>query len=182
MNLIMHTLKQISGENTDIGGWWRDQLEKSMKEAGGEERQLAIERGDYHQGVPAITVTLDRGYHIMDNSYNANSGIAIITGQAMGSFYTLMSGTSTIRHATKVRWSHNTHTIPCRILPFLLLLCKALLRTTTTVTSTEIDLLELWNLLEGFLEAESTHSLCCMWIIGDGDSNVCLTLKQMVPV
>ena len=24
-----------------------------MKEAGEEERQLAIERGDYHQGVPA---------------------------------------------------------------------------------------------------------------------------------
>jgi len=82
MNLIMPPLKQISGENTDIGGWWRDQLEKSMKEAGGEERQLAIEHGDYHQGVPAITVTLDGGYH-MDNSYNANSGIAIITRQAM---------------------------------------------------------------------------------------------------
>jgi len=30
-----------------------------MKEAGEEERQLAIERGGYHQGVPAITVILD---------------------------------------------------------------------------------------------------------------------------
>ena len=27
----------------DIGGWWRDQLERSMKDTGEEERQLAIE-------------------------------------------------------------------------------------------------------------------------------------------
>ena len=70
----------------DIGGWWRDQLERSMKEAGEEERQLAIERGDYHQGVPAITVILDGGWSKRSHghSYNANSGVAIITGQATG--------------------------------------------------------------------------------------------------
>ena len=37
-------------------------------------------------------------------------------------------------------------------------------------------------LLEGFLEAESTHGLRYMRIIGDGDSNVYPTLQQRVPV
>ena len=57
-----------------------------MKEAGEEERQLAIERGDYHQGVPAITVILDGGWSKRSHghSYNANYGVAIITGQATG--------------------------------------------------------------------------------------------------
>ena len=37
-------------------------------------------------------------------------------------------------------------------------------------------------LVEGILEAESTHGLCYMRIIGDGDSNVYPTLQQRVPV
>ncbi len=40
----------------DIGECWRAQLRKSMIEAGKEERKLAIERNDYHQGVPAYCV------------------------------------------------------------------------------------------------------------------------------
>ena len=38
-----------------IGEWWRKELEASMAEAGREEKQLAIARGEYHDGVPAIT-------------------------------------------------------------------------------------------------------------------------------
>ncbi len=45
----------------DIGECWCAQLRKSMTEAGKEESKLAIERNDYHQGVPAITVYVDGG-------------------------------------------------------------------------------------------------------------------------
>ena len=31
-----------------------------MKEAGELERQLAIDRGEYHEGVPAISVVVDK--------------------------------------------------------------------------------------------------------------------------
>ena len=46
----------------DVGRWWKDQLEQSMLETGKEEKRLAEERGDYHEGVPAITVIVDGGW------------------------------------------------------------------------------------------------------------------------
>ena len=46
----------------DIGESWCAQLNKSMIEAWKEERMLAMERNDYHHGVPAITVYVDRGW------------------------------------------------------------------------------------------------------------------------
>ena len=32
-----------------------------MREAAGEEKTLAVERGSFHEGVPAITVIVDGG-------------------------------------------------------------------------------------------------------------------------
>ena len=54
-----------------------------MKSAGQEECRLAIERGDYHQGIPAITVNTDSGWskRTHKHSYNAKSGVAIIIGK-----------------------------------------------------------------------------------------------------
>ena len=46
----------------DIGHAWKQILQQSMAEAGREERQLAIQRGDYHEGVPSITVIVDGGW------------------------------------------------------------------------------------------------------------------------
>ena len=61
-------------------------MEKAILEAGKEEKRLAEEWGDYHQGVPAITVIVDGGwskcYH--KHSYNAKSGVGIIIGQQTG--------------------------------------------------------------------------------------------------
>lgn len=61
-------------------------MEKAILEAGKEEKRLAEERGDYHQGVPEITVIVDGGwskrYH--KHSYNAKSGVGIIIGQQTG--------------------------------------------------------------------------------------------------
>ena len=54
-----------------------------MLSAGQEERQLAIERNDYHQEVPAITVITDGGWskRTHTHSYNAAGGVAIIIGK-----------------------------------------------------------------------------------------------------
>ena len=67
----------------DVGRWWKDQLEQSMLEAGKEEKRLAEERGDYHEGIPAITVIVDGGWSKRSHrhSYNAKSGVAIVIGQ-----------------------------------------------------------------------------------------------------
>ena len=57
-----------------------------MAEAGREEKQLAEDRGDYHEGVPSITVIVDGGWSKRSHrhSYNANSGVAIIIGKETG--------------------------------------------------------------------------------------------------
>ena len=59
-----------------------------MLEAGKMERQLAEERGDYHEGIPAITVIVDSGWSKRSHrhSYNANYGVGIVIGQATRKF------------------------------------------------------------------------------------------------
>ena len=51
----------FSAIETDIGKWWQDVLLADILAAGQEERRLAIERKDYHEEVPAITVITDGG-------------------------------------------------------------------------------------------------------------------------
>ena len=50
----------ISTENR-IGEYWKQSLVDSMVEAGKEDKWLAEVRGDFHEGVPAITVIFDGG-------------------------------------------------------------------------------------------------------------------------
>ena len=40
----------------DIGEWWREELQESMIAARKEENWLTEERGEYHEGVSAISV------------------------------------------------------------------------------------------------------------------------------
>ena len=58
--------------------WWESLKEQTAVE----EKELAIERGAYHEGVPAITVVVDAGWSKRSHkhSYNAKSGVAIIVG------------------------------------------------------------------------------------------------------
>ena len=69
-----------------IGEFWKDELDKFIVEAGAEEKKLAEERGDYHEGIPAITVIIDGGWSKRSHkhSYNAKSGVAIILGKETG--------------------------------------------------------------------------------------------------
>ena len=48
------TKKSLINTERDIGCWWKEMLEKSMIEAGEEEKRLAEERGSFHDEVPAI--------------------------------------------------------------------------------------------------------------------------------
>ena len=49
------------GNGRSLGRSWRELLEESMKEAAEEEKRNAIERGSFHEGVPAIAVIVDGG-------------------------------------------------------------------------------------------------------------------------
>ncbi|KAK3108941.1 hypothetical protein FSP39_019316 [Pinctada imbricata] len=70
----------------EIGKWWANTLKDSMLKAGVEERRLAIERGSFHQEIPAITVITDGGWskRTHKHSYNALGGVAIIIGKETG--------------------------------------------------------------------------------------------------
>ena len=63
-----------------IGKWWWNLLEESMQAAGKMERELAIQRNSFHQGVPAITVIVDAGWskRTHKHTYNALSGVGAI--------------------------------------------------------------------------------------------------------
>ena len=53
-----------------------------MKEAGKEECKLAIERNEYHEGVPATTVIVAGGWckRSHRHTYNAKSGVGVVIG------------------------------------------------------------------------------------------------------
>ena len=72
------TQRQYSSLEQDVGDLWHRELKKDMLEAGSEERRLAMERNDYHEGVPSITVICDGGW------YNALGGVGVIFGAVTG--------------------------------------------------------------------------------------------------
>ena len=55
-----------------------------MVKTGREEKQIAEQSNNYHEGVPAITVVVDGGWSKQSHkhSYNANSGVGVIFGAA----------------------------------------------------------------------------------------------------
>ena len=67
-----------------VGKAWGHLLLEETLKAGAEEKRLAIERGEFHQGVPSVAVTVDGGWlkRSHKHSYNAKSGMAVIIGNA----------------------------------------------------------------------------------------------------
>ena len=49
------TKKSFMDTERAIGEVWKQELLESMADAGREVKQLAVARGDFHEGVPAIT-------------------------------------------------------------------------------------------------------------------------------
>lgn len=149
---------------TDIGEWWRKKLNESMIEAGKEERLLAEQNGDFHHGVPAITVIVDGGWSKRSHkhSYNAKSGVGIILGLRTGKLLHLgvrnkycascAQGISAEKHKCYRNWEESSSEMECDIM------------------------------LEGFRNAEKTHGIRYTKFVGDGDSAVYPTLLTQVPV
>jgi len=67
-----------------IGDWWRTLLSNSMKQAGEEEKAIAVSKHNYQDGdIPSVTVIVDGGWskRAHKHSYNAKSGVGIIIGK-----------------------------------------------------------------------------------------------------
>ena len=73
LNIPVMTKRSFVHAEHMIGKWWWTILEESMLSAGKEEKQIAVTKGHYHQGVPAITVIVDAGWskRTHKHSYNA---------------------------------------------------------------------------------------------------------------
>ena len=147
----------------DIGEWWQENLWESMLEAGREEKRLAEERGEFHHGVPAITVVVDGGWSKRSHkhSYNAKSGVAVIIGQETGKLLHI-----------GVR---NKYCSACaQEIPKDQHRCYKNWDASSSEMETDI-------ILEGFVQAEQVHGVRYMRFIGDGDSSVYPTLLANVP-
>ena len=144
------------------------QLAETMIEAGKEERRLAIENGDYFQGIPAITVIADGGWSKRSHkhSYNAKSGVAVIIGSRtkkllfLGVRNKYCSTCSIAENAGKEAPVH---------------MCYRNWNGSSPAMESDI-------LVEGFRQAETTHGVRYMHLIGDGDSSVLSSIHERVPV
>ena len=155
--------KNFINTERDIGEWWQNQLQEVMVEAGKEEKKLAEERADFHEGVPAITVIVDGGWSKRSHrhSYNAKSGVGIIIGQATGKLLHIgvrnkyctacTQGVPLEQHSCYKNWSESS-------------------------SQMEPDII-----LEGFKQAEAVHGVRYIRFVGDGDSSVYPMLIQNVP-
>ncbi len=136
-----------------IGKWWWDEMEASCSLAAAEEKKLAIERGSFFEGVPAITVIVDGGWSKRSHkhSYNAKSGVAIIIGKETGKILYIgvrnkyCSVCIQADRAGKDPQVHECHK-----------------NWDGPSASMETDIL-----VEGFKEAESKHGLRYIQFIGD---------------
>ena len=159
---VMTKASFISTER-DIGMIWQKELTEAMAEAGREEKRLAVERDQYHEDVPAITIIVDGDWSKRSHrhSYNANSGVAIIIRQVTGKL--LYLGVKNKHcHACATNIPPDQHT--------------CFRNWTKSSSEMETDII-----LEGFLEAERVHGVRYIEFIGDGDSSVYPTLLQNVP-
>ncbi|CAG2236224.1 unnamed protein product [Mytilus edulis] len=152
----------FSAIETDIGNWWHSVLDKEMMIAGQEERRLAIERKDFHEEIPAITVIADGGWskRTHKHSYNAAGGVAIIIGKetkkllhigVRNKYCYICNKNDSTPHTCFKNWDQDSQ-------------------------SMEGDII-----LEGFREAEKKHGLRYMRLVGDGDSSVFARIREEVP-
>ncbi|XP_050390274.1 uncharacterized protein LOC126809647 [Patella vulgata] len=158
----------FSAIESEIGQWWCDILKKDMLRAGAEEKRLAIERKDYHQGVPAITVVCDGGWSKRSHkhTYNALGGVGIVIGLATRKLlhigvrnkFCYICATAEgqqrdpVDHECFKNWEESSQAM-------------------------EADVI-----VEAFSKAEHDHSVRYMRLIADGDSSVFARIQETVPV
>ena len=62
MNVPPRSANQFSSVEDQIGMWWKEVVRGEMVKAGAEEKRIAIEKGNFHEGIPAVTVICDGGW------------------------------------------------------------------------------------------------------------------------
>jgi len=162
------TQRRYTSLEQDVGELWHKEMKKDMLDAGSEERRLAIEKNDYHEGVPSISVICDGGWckRSHKHTYNALGGVAVIFGAVTGKL--LHIGVRN-KHCYVCSLAESRHCDPAPHLCFK--------NWNDTSQAMEADII-----VEGFLQAESTHGLRYMQLIADGDSSVFARIQQQVPV
>ena len=134
------------------------QMAREITKAGDEERVLALQRNDTHEGVPSITVIVDGGWSKRSHkhSYNANSGVGVIFGAVTKNL--LFIGVHN-RYCSICAVAKNKGTTPKQRQCFLNL--------TSFSCAMEPDIIT-----EGFQCLEEMHGLRYMRFIGNGYSSV----------
>ena len=159
--------KTFSNIEMQIGNVWESNLAYEITRAGVLEREMAIERSDSFEGIPAITVTVDGGWSKRSHkhSYNAKSGVAVIIGNATKKL--LFLGVRN-KYCSICAVAANKDTTPQQHN------CFKNWNGSSRAMETDI-------LLEGFRAAEAMHGLRYMRMTGDGDSSVLANIQANVP-
>ena len=65
-----------------IGMWWKEVVRGEMAKAGAEVKRISIEKGNFQEGIPAVTAICDGGWskRTHKHSYNAYGGVGVIFG------------------------------------------------------------------------------------------------------
>ena len=168
MNMPPMSEAMFTSLEEKIGLWWHEVIKQEMAKAGAEERRIAIEKGNYHQGVPAISVVCDGGWskRTHKHTYNAFGGVAVIFGLETNKLL-YMGVRNKFCGICKVAENKNTKPKEHN--------CYLNWKESSQAMETDI-------ILNGFLEAEVTHGVRYLKVIADGDSSMYATLQEKVPV
>ena len=143
-------------------------MEKEIIEAGQEERQLAINRGDFHQGIPATTVIADGGWskRTHKHTYNAAGGVAIVVGM-----YTQKILHIGVRNKTCYLCTlYESKPDPCPE------------HTCYKNWSESSQAMEADIIIEAFKVCEAKHGLRYMRLVADGDASTFVKIQEQIPV
>ena len=149
-----------------LGEEIKQQLVVAMAETAKEEREHAIVNDTFHQGIPAIKVTVDRGWSKRSHkhSYNAKSGVAVIFGNYTKKLLFLgvrNKFCSVCAVAENKGQEPPSHT------------CYKNWNGSSPAMETDI-------LCEGFQLSESQYGIRYLYVVGDGDSSVMANIRQLV--
>ena len=150
-----------------LGRVFEQLVADNLLAAGKEEKALAIARGDFHNGVPAITVVVDGGWSKRSHkhSYNAKSGVGVIFGAATKKL--LFIGVRNKYCSVCAISNHSNSPTPSH---------QCFKNWNGTSCAMESDII-----VEGFQLSEQMHGVRYMWFIGDGDSSVYHAVVTNVP-
>ena len=150
-----------------LGTLFEEVVSQQLLSAGKEEKQQAILNGNYHNGIPAITVVVDGGWSKRSHkhSYNAKCGVGVIFGAATKKL--LFIGVRNKYCSVCAVSEHKGLSPPSH---------QCFKNWSGSSCAMEADII-----LEGFRISENMHGVKYLWLIGDGDSSVYNSVVTGVP-